>query len=140
MYGLEIPEDERRLFYEQVWKIVRQVPSGKVITYGKVADYIPPPAGVPGEDYRSNRARWVGYAMAACPKDVPWQRVINAQGKISTRKGAEEQRRLLEAEGVVFDAHGKIDLARYGWAGPEASWLRDNDLNTPDQPQQLSLL
>ncbi|MBK6795054.1 MAG: MGMT family protein [Anaerolineales bacterium] len=48
--------------------------------------------------------------MANCPDDVPWQRVINSQGKISERPGAERQRPLLEAEGVVFDAKGKVDL------------------------------
>jgi methylated-DNA-protein-cysteine methyltransferase-like protein len=53
--------------------------------------------------------------MAACPPDVPWQRVINAQGKISPRPGAQEQRRLLEQEGVIFDAKDRVDLERYGW-------------------------
>jgi methylated-DNA-protein-cysteine methyltransferase-like protein len=58
--------------------------------------------------------------MAACPADVPWQRVINAQGKISVRKGGGslEQRALLEAEGVEFDDRERVDLARYGWPGP----------------------
>jgi methylated-DNA-protein-cysteine methyltransferase-like protein len=58
--------------------------------------------------------------MAACPKDVPWQRVLNSKGEISLRAGAAEQRRLLEAEGVVFDDKGRVDLARFGWQGPEA--------------------
>ncbi len=59
--------------------------------------------------------RWVGSAMARCPDDVPWQRVINAKGEISLRPGAERQRRLLEAEGVQFDEGGRVDLARFGW-------------------------
>ncbi len=56
--------------------------------------------------------------MAASPKDVPWQRVINAQGKISARHTAALQRRLLEQEGIVFDAKERVDLKKYGWLGP----------------------
>ncbi len=59
----------------------------------------------------------VGYAMAALSEeDVPWQRIVNAQGGISPRAdgdGALIQRKLLEAEGVVFEANGRIDLKRY---------------------------
>jgi methylated-DNA-protein-cysteine methyltransferase-like protein len=73
------------------------------------------------EDYSAWGARWVGGAMAACPDDVPWQRVINSQGKISLRQesGQSTQRQLLEAEGVVFDSRDRVDLARFGWTGPE---------------------
>ncbi|MDO9349360.1 MAG: MGMT family protein [Anaerolineales bacterium] len=73
-----------------VWDIVRQIPAGKVATYGQIAALIPPPGGMPLPDYLAFEARWVGGAMAACPPDVPWQRVINAQGKISLRPGAEK--------------------------------------------------
>jgi methylated-DNA-protein-cysteine methyltransferase-like protein len=55
--------------------------------------------------------------MANCPDDVPWQRVINSQGKISERAGAERQRLLLEQEGVEFDAKDRVDLKKYGWSG-----------------------
>jgi methylated-DNA-protein-cysteine methyltransferase-like protein len=58
--------------------------------------------------------------MAQCPDDVPWWRVINAQGKISERPGAAEQRQRLEAEGVIFDEKDRIDLKRFGWQGPDA--------------------
>ena len=59
--------------------------------------------------------------MAACPEGVPWQRVINSQGKISLRRGTgpQIQRELLEAEGIEFDERERVDLKRYGWAGPE---------------------
>ena len=67
--------------------------------------------GVSEADYAAYRARWAGGAMAACPDDVPWQRVINSQGKISERPGAEHQRELLEQEGVGFDARDKVDLS-----------------------------
>ena len=62
----------------------------------------------------------VGGAMAASPADVPWQRVINSQGKISLRQGGggETQRELLEVEGVVFDNKDRVDLKVYLWDGP----------------------
>ncbi len=137
MFGLEIPPTARDSFFLNVWKIVRMVPPGKVSTYGQIASYIPTPEGVLPDDYLANRARWVGHAMAASPGDVPWQRVINAQGKISARQGAKEQRKLLEAEGVVFDARERVDLARFGWRGPTAEWLSSHGLDAPDG--QLSL-
>lgn len=57
--------------------------------------------------------------MASCPPDVPWQRVVNAQGKISVRGDSENQQRdLLEEEGVQFDARSRIDLRQFGWTGP----------------------
>lgn len=123
-------------FNQKVWEIVRQVSAGKVTTYGQIAAFIPPPPGMDPAEYAAFRARWVGGAMARSPKDVPWQRVVNAQGKISVRPGAGQnlQRELLEAEGVTFDARGRIDLARFGWAGPEEGWLRAHGLLVPSPP------
>ena len=116
-------------YYEQVWNIVRQIPAGKVAAYGQIAKMIPPPNGVELETYAAFAPRWVGGAMAACPDDVPWQRVINSQGKISERAGAEKQRQLLEEEGIIFDAKDRIDLKKYGWKG----------LGESDEPIQGSL-
>ena len=113
------PPDPQR-FNQQVWDLVRQVPPGKVVTYGQIAAWITAPPGMHIKDYLAFGARWVGGAMAACPSDVPWQRVINAQGKISLRQGAEKQRELLEAEGVVFSERGRVDLKVYEWQGPPA--------------------
>jgi methylated-DNA-protein-cysteine methyltransferase-like protein len=119
----------QQAYYEQVWQLVRQVPSGKVATYGQIALMIPPPVGVDFDSYKAFSPRWVGGAMAGCPDDVPWQRVINSQGKISERPGAERQRELLEAEGVLF-VKDKIDLKIYGWKG----------LSEGDEPIQPTLL
>src|SRR5512136_1247003 len=94
------------LFNLQGWEVVRRIPPGKVSTYGRIAAMIPLPAGMNPKDYQAFGARWVGGAMAACPEGVPWQRVINAQGKISLRPGGYDQLKLLEAEGVVFDDKG----------------------------------
>ncbi|HLA99337.1 MAG TPA: MGMT family protein [Anaerolineales bacterium] len=114
---------DRQFYYAQVWEIVRQVPAGRVTTYGQVAGYIPPPTGMSQVDYKAWGARWVGGAMAACPENVPWHRVINAQGKISlpARSGQERQRELLEAEEIKFDDRERIDLKVYGWEGPGAT-------------------
>ncbi len=95
--------------YELIWETVRQIPKGKVATYGQVASE----AGFPGQ------ARMVGYALHALPphSGVPWQRVINAQGRISFPNGSaayKKQRRLLKAEGVVFH-DDVVDLKQYGW-------------------------
>lgn len=96
--------------YTRIYRIVQQIPEGKVATYGQVATL----AGLHG------RARQVGYALNALPEglDVPWQRVINARGEISRRAnpGFENlQRRLLEIEGVQFDSRGRVSLDRFGW-------------------------
>jgi methylated-DNA-protein-cysteine methyltransferase-like protein len=96
-----------------IYNVVREIPRGRVATYGQVALL----AGLPGH------ARLAGYALYNLPEEladeVPWQRVINAQGRISyseaRRGGDHRQRELLEAEGVEFSARGRINLARFGW-------------------------
>ena len=111
---------DRAFYNNQVWEVVRQIPRGRVATYGQVAALIQPPGGMSQSDYRAWGARWVGGAMAACPEDVPWQRVINAQGKISLRRGSGQfrQRELLEEEGIIFNERERVDLKQYGWEGP----------------------
>lgn len=97
----------------EIYKVARQIPRGKVATYGQIAEL----AGLPGH------ARQVGYAMGDLPEDsnVPWHRVVNAKGAISMRScslgGEEFQRELLEEEGVVFGANGRIRLADFRWDG-----------------------
>ncbi|HEU4562023.1 MAG TPA: MGMT family protein [Longimicrobium sp.] len=98
--------------YDRIYAVARRIPRGKVCTYGRVAEL----AGL------GRAARQVGYAMAALPDHttVPWHRVINAQGRVSLRRGGSgelEQRFRLEAEGVVFDAGGRVSLERFGWTG-----------------------
>jgi methylated-DNA-protein-cysteine methyltransferase related protein len=115
----------QQAYYEQVWNLVRQIPFGKVAAYGQIAKLLPPPNGVELETYAAFAPRWVGGAMAACPDDVPWQRVVNSQGKISERAGAQKQRQLLEAEGIIFDAKDRIDLKKYGWKGSESGPIQE---------------
>ncbi len=117
-------DPQARAFFPRVYDIVRQVPHGKVTTYGDVAQLVG----------QGCDARIVGYAMAACPTDVPWQRVVNAQGKISLKgENAQKQRLRLEAEGISFDQRGKIDLKRFRWAGPGGEF-------GSAEPEQLGLL
>lgn len=93
--------------YARIYAIVRQIPRGRVCTYGHIAQV----AGCRG-------ARQVGYALHAL-KDgtaVPWQRVVNARGAISLPGSSGITQRLrLEREGVRFNAGGAIDLERFGW-------------------------
>ncbi len=106
----------RQEFNGRVWALVRKIPRGKVATYGQIAMLLAPPAGIDSSAYRAFGPRWVGGAMAACPEDVPWQRVINSQGRISERPGAAKQRSLLKDEGIEF-VKDRIDLKKYGWPG-----------------------
>jgi methylated-DNA-protein-cysteine methyltransferase related protein len=96
--------------YRDIYAVVARIPAGRVATYGQVARL----AGIPG------KARLVGYALSVLTdKTIPWHRVINARGEVSPRAGgnpADELQRLrLESEGVEFDAHGRIPLARFQW-------------------------
>ena len=98
-------------FPRRVYAIVRKVPRGRVITYGAIAQLLGDP----------RKARQVGWAMAATPdsgRAIPAHRVINARGEVSgygAFGGAERRRKRLEAEGVAFDANGRVDLERYLW-------------------------
>ncbi|MGC9521203.1 MAG: MGMT family protein [Anaerolineae bacterium] len=103
---------------ELIYDVIRQVPAGKVTTYGQVSKIV-----------GTVTARQVGYALHAVKPwmEVPWQRVVNSQGKISLQ--GSDQRRLLEAEGVEFDDRDRIDLKRFGWAGPSEAWLEAQGLD-----------
>lgn len=93
-------------FFPRVYELLRRVPEGRVVTYGQVAAAL--------GDVR--QARVVGWAMQVCPEDVPWQRVVNACGELSTSpRYGNLQHKLLEDEGVQFGADGRVDLHVYGW-------------------------
>ena len=99
--------------FEKIYKLVLRIPRGRVMTYGQIARLL--------EDRFSPRL--VGWAMHATPRDernIPWHRVINSRGAISTGRvilaEPDRQRLMLEAEGVVFDARGHCDLNVYQWS------------------------
>lgn len=139
-YNPDMPEAVDQVsFRARVYLIVRQVPSGKVVTYGQVAAMIPDPGGADPHEYRRVRARWVGRAMNQAPDDVPWHRVINSQGKISLPAGSRSaaiQRMRLQAEGVRFEKGGAIRLEKYGWDGPTPEWAMENGLIPPPLPSR----
>jgi len=97
-------------FFERVYRVVRQVPPGKVTSYGAVARMLEHP----------HAARTVGWALHSLPEgsDVPWHRVIDSRGRIPA-KGREIsaglQRSLLESEGIEFDERDTVDWDRFGW-------------------------
>lgn len=99
-------------YFDEVYRVVRSIPRGRVCTYGKVAELTGSPAAV----------RAVGWALSALKgpdSGVPWHRVINAQGRISQRgeNVCLLQRKLLQSEGVRFSRDGRVDLKKYGWPG-----------------------
>jgi len=114
--------------YEKIYHLVRQIPAGKVATYGLIAKII-----------GRCTPRMVGYAMAFLPSnvDVPWQRVINHRGEISRRShgdGSLRQRKLLEAEGIQFDKRGRIDLKKDRWAGPHTEFISRGRTRSSQRP------
>lgn len=95
--------------FEKIYRVVKQIPYGKVATYGQVAMM----AGNP------RWARVVGYALHnnPDPKNIPCYRVVNREGRVAPAfafGGENVQRELLEKEGIVFETDGHIDLEKYG--------------------------
>jgi methylated-DNA-protein-cysteine methyltransferase-like protein len=118
-------------FYEQVYAVVRRVPPGQVTSYGRVASML----GAP------NAARAVGYALRALKdkeddpvyRDIPWQRVVNSQGRISIvnpEYSGSQQADMLMAEGVVVSEELSIDLDVYLWSG--LHWVEVDDILSRD--------
>jgi len=102
-------QGRRKSAWDGVYRLVRRIPRGRVMTYGQIATLI--------ENRLSPRA--VGWALHGCPEDVPWQRVVNAAGACSTDRLPDIpeglQRSLLEGEGVEFRDNDTLDLERYRW-------------------------
>ena len=112
------------LFDQHVKAVVACIPHGRVSTYGQVADWI----GAYG------CARQVGWALRrlSLPSSIPWQRVVNAQGRISmslSREGSDwMQRELLIAEGIPVTLDGRLPLARFLWVPDEGQVARMGQL------------
>lgn len=119
-------------FMEAVYAVTKMIPRGQVASYGQVATYVISP----------RYARAVGRALKHLPPgrdDVPWQRVINAAGRVSARGDVERpvvQERLLKQEGVVFDPSGRVNLAIFGWAGPPEGWIPPFDEPAPERARR----
>lgn len=100
----------RKGFFSMVYEIVAQIPEGKVLTYGQIAMML-------GNPYAS---RIVGYAMSSAPpeQNLPCHRVVNKEGKMAPGNifgGQENQRYMLEREGVTFTENGCIDMKKHLW-------------------------
>ena len=92
--------------FEQIWRLVEQIPEGRVATYGDIAKVV------------GTTPRVVGFSMASAPSGLPWHRVVNSRGEISERSagdGAARQRRRLRAEGIRIDRRGRLDLETLAW-------------------------
>ena len=102
-------QGDRKSGWEKIYRLVRRIPKGKVMTYGQIATLL--------ESRLSPRA--VGWAMHGCPEGVPWHRVVNASGGCSTDRIPDIpeglQRAMLEAEGVEFRDNATLDLKRHRW-------------------------
>ena len=108
--------------YEWILVVVSEIPRGRVATYGQVAWIVGAPS-----------PRMTGHALAGLPEDtkVPWQRVVNHRGGLSPRgdpMATDSQRERLTEEGIEFLPDGRIDLARFGWTGPDPAWLEEHHL------------
>jgi methylated-DNA-protein-cysteine methyltransferase-like protein len=102
--------------WDPVFRFVKQIPRGRVLTYGALAKALRLPGG----------ARSAGRAMAATPsgKGIPWHRVVGERGKILIREPyASLQRKFLESEGVTI-SESRVDLQRHLWKPPKKSTLK----------------
>jgi len=121
----ELPLPETEGYRERVFELVRRIPSGHVMTYGQIAEIL-------GEGYTP---RTVGFVMHSADEETtPWHRVINAQGACSTGRivlPPDKQQRMLESEGVKFDARARCDLNRYRWTPEEAREAQSQDDSQP---------
>jgi methylated-DNA-protein-cysteine methyltransferase-like protein len=103
-----MPVNADKDYRERVFRIVRMIPRGRVMTYGQIAEIL-------GEGYTP---RTVGFVMHSSDDKTPWHRVINAQGGCSTRGLVlphDKQQRMLEAEGVRFNERGRCELKDHLW-------------------------
>ena len=103
-----MPGKNDNKYRERVYRIVRSVPRGRVMTYGQLAEIL-------GDGYTP---RTIGFVMHGSDDKTPWHRVINAQGACSTGRVViphDKQQRMLEAEGVCFNERGRCDLRNYLW-------------------------
>lgn len=99
------PKVDTKAFYNEVYSVVKEIPEGKVITYGEIALLLGQP----------QYSRMVGRALGQVPSDLslPCHRVVNAQGRLAP--GWDEQKSLLQAEGVIFRKNGEVDMKKSRW-------------------------
>lgn len=107
-----MPQKSDGDYRERVYRIVRKIPRGRVMTYGQLAEIL-------GEGYTP---RTIGFVMHGSDDKTPWHRVLNAQGACSTGRIVlphDKQQRMLETEGVSFNDNGRCELQNYLWIPPQ---------------------
>ena len=92
-------------FFQGVYEIVAKIPYGRVTTYGQIARMLGNPRG----------ARMVGWAMRQCPEELPWQRVVMADGSVTGGMHSQLRRALLEEEKIPFKPDGRVDIGACLW-------------------------
>jgi methylated-DNA-protein-cysteine methyltransferase-like protein len=98
---------KKQSFFTQVYAVVGMIPYGRVASYGQIARMLG----------RPRAAREVGWALSNCPEELPWQRVVKADGSITGGVHAEIRRALLAEEGVAFLSDGRVDMEAHRWEG-----------------------
>lgn len=103
------PDVDGTSYSEKVKRVIRAVPRSRVATYGQVA-------ALAGSPFAARQVVWVLHSCSEKDR-LPWHRIVNARGRIALKPGAgyEQQKKLLQAEGIRFDRRGRIDLERYLW-------------------------
>jgi methylated-DNA-protein-cysteine methyltransferase-like protein len=106
---LSVSDSDGASYTEKVKKVIRAVPRGRVATYGQVAS-------LAGSPFAARQVVWVLHSCSKTDR-LPWHRIVNAGGRISLKPNAgyEQQKKMLEDEGVRFDRRGRIDFERYLW-------------------------
>ena len=99
--------EPKETFFSKVYEIVAKIPYGRVISYGQIARMLGSPRA----------ARTVGWALSVCPDDLPWQRVVQADGGIASGGFGELRRAMLLEEGVTFLTDGRVDMDVCAWDG-----------------------
>ena len=117
-------------FSSKVLQLIRQIPKGKVATYGQIA-------ALAGNPRAARQVAWLLHS-ASDKYGLPWQRVIGAQGRISLPQGRGHrlQKKLLEQEGVQFQRGGQINLDLYQWK-PDCKRLKENRELSPQERDEL---
>ena len=102
-----MPNKRKTTFFDRVYEVVARIPYGRVVSYGQIARMLGSPRG----------ARTVGWALSACPDELPWQRVVRADGSIAGGGFGELRRAMLLEEDIPFLLDGRVDMAACEWDG-----------------------
>ncbi|MFX1511883.1 MAG: MGMT family protein [Promethearchaeota archaeon] len=113
-------------FTERVKTLIKEIPTGKVATYGQIATYA-------GNHRAARQVAWILHSSSRKDR-LPWHRVINSKGRISLPKGHgyESQKEMLESEGIIFDEKDKIDLDQFLWNFSLVSEVNENNFSADE--------